>query len=336
MRFFRRDETPTSGAGFWGWWAGARDRIANAIETGGFDGKLVNEISRAVAAIDRRLAWEFAPGTTAKHALCVSPEGNAEVRPVALHWLESAPPPDATWEYHASRQASPTLSVFSAAGRRLDLAEMRAITSWDGSRRRLDVRLWHPAFDGAPPGLPEQASLLFLDKLLGEEEVERWIGAIEALHARTSGKTPAELKAEVERQAAVSGGDTWVLGQRASADGKVAIVMADAALKRIDHPFDDKHIAIRLPIEGGGMPDGPLAELLNAEEDRLVGLLRGVATLAGRTTSPGERVIHFVAEDMDRVHPGIDAWAQGLPPWRIKVESQHDPTWSFQREMGVQ
>ena len=47
-----------------------------------------------------------------------------------------------------------------------------------------------------------QAGFLFLDHLLGEDGVERWIGAIEFFDAPTGGRTPAELKAEVERHAA--------------------------------------------------------------------------------------------------------------------------------------
>jgi hypothetical protein len=94
-------------------------------------------------------------------------------------------------------------------------------------------------------------------------------------------------------------------------------------------------VIITIVLDGGGMPDEALAATLNAEEDRLVSGLQGVATLAGRTTEPGARAIHLVAEDLDRVRAGIDAWAAKLPPWRIKVDFQQDPGWEFQRELGV-
>jgi hypothetical protein len=335
MRFFKRDDAEPQGGDFWAWWAGARDRVANAIETGGFDAKLVSEVSRAVAWIDPRMAWEFARGTSARHALCLSPEGNAEIRPAALRWLASAPPADETWEYRASRQAAQSLSVLEIGGRRMDLGEMRAPASWDARRRRLDVQLWHPAFEGAPRGLPEQAAFLFLDNLLGEDQVERWIGQVDVLGAPTGGGSPEELRREIERRAAEPPGDTWVLGQRTGPRGEVVVVLADAGLKRIDHPFADQHVIITIVLDGGGMPDEALAATLNAEEDRLVSGLQGVATLAGRTTEPGARAIHLVAEDLDRVRAGIDAWAAKLPPWRIKVDFQQDPGWEFQRELGV-
>jgi hypothetical protein len=335
MRFFRRgDAEPTSD--FWAWWAGARDRIANAIETGSFDAKLIDEVSRAVRGVDPRLAWEFARGRQARHALCVTPEGNAEVRPGALRWLAAAPPADATWEYHASRQASAGGgSSHEVGGRRLELDGMRAISSWDETRRRIDVRLWHDVFADAPEPVRQQIAFLFLDNVLGEDDVERWIGQVDLLEAPAGGKTPDELKAEVARHAAEPAVDTWVLGQGTTPNGRPVIVMADAGLKRIDLPFADQHVSIRIQIEGGGMPDSALADTLNAEEDRLVRALSGAATLAGRTTSPGERLTHLVAEDPDRVKAGIDAWAKDAPEWRVKVDFEHDSSWEFQRELGV-
>lgn len=334
MRFFKRGDSEAP-ADFWAWWGGARDRVANAIETGGFDPKLIEEVSRAVRGVDSRLAWEFAPGRQAKHALCVTPEGNAEVRPSALRWLAGSPPPDATWEYHASRQASPSRDVLEVGGRQLALSEMRAISSWDESRRRIDVRLWHDAFAQAPLPVRQQIAFLFLDNLLGEDDVERWVGQVDLLEAPSGGKTPDELKAEVERHAAEPADETWVLGQGTRPDGTPVIVTADAGLKRIDLPFADQHVSIRIQIEGSGMPDDALAEVLNREEDRLVTALGDAATLAGRTTAPGERVIHLVAEDLDLVRAGIDAWAKDAPEWRVKVDFQHDPGWEFQRELGV-
>ena len=113
------------------------------------------------------------------------------------------------------------------------------------------------------------------------------------------------------------------------------IVAADAALKRIDHPYADIHVAMRIRLEDGGLPDGALAASLNAEEDRLVTILGDAAVLAGRTTTPGERVIHFVAADRDAVRAAVDQWASDGPDWRVKVEFAQDANWSFQRQLGT-
>jgi hypothetical protein len=342
MRFFKRgsDDEPVD---FWTWWVDGRDRVAQAIASGGFDDRLIEDISRAVRTVHPAMAWELAPGRTAQHAFCLSPEGNPELRQAALRWLETAPPADATWEYHASKQASPTLMGLEIGGTRVDLEEMRAVTSWDPTRRRVDVRLWHPGFATAPENVRMQIGFLFLDSLLGEEEVERWIGEITLLDAPTGGRTPAELTAEIERRRdEVGGTETWVLGELTQPDGRVVVVVADAALKRIDHPFADHHVEIAAPLGHDRMPDATELEVLNAEEDALLARLEGVATYAGRTTEPGRRTMHFVAPDPEALRPGIDAWAASLPDtWpngerrRIKINFEHDMGWEFQRDLGV-
>ena len=97
MRFLRRDAPADHAAaisGFWVWWAGAKDRIAAAHAAGTMP-SLAPEVSAEVNRIDPRLAWEFGPGHEARHALVVSPEGNPEIRPIAIAWLAAAPPADA-------------------------------------------------------------------------------------------------------------------------------------------------------------------------------------------------------------------------------------------------
>jgi hypothetical protein len=334
MRFLRRN--PESAADFWSWWAKARDRLADGIANAAVDQRLIGEITRAVHAIHPQMAWQLAPGRIAEHAFCISPEGRADLRVIAIRWLETAPAADAIWEYRASKQPSPTLMSLEIAGSRFDLAEVRTITSWDPSSRRLGVRVWHPQFDRISPPVRTQVAFLFLDNLLGEDDVERWIGAIDTLDAPSGGRTPDELRAEIERHRSVpKGDDNWVLGTLDSPSGPT-IVLADAALKRIDHPFADKHVAIRILFDDGGLPDDAEAALLNAEEDDLVARADGVATYAGRTTKRGMRTMHFVAEDLEQVRTVIDAWALALPPRRIKVDFTNDVNWQFKpRELGV-
>lgn len=175
MRWFRRGSTGSSQDDFWHWWASSRDRTADAIAQG-LAPSLATEFSRQVRGVDPRLAWELAPGTRARHALIVSPEGNPALRPVALRWLADAPEPDETWEYHAARQPGP-LRILEIGGQRFDLSAVRASADWDDTRELLDVRIWHPGFSMTAPALQNQVAMLFLDNLLGDD-VERWIGAM--------------------------------------------------------------------------------------------------------------------------------------------------------------
>lgn len=345
MRFFKGGSSGTASTDFWSWWSEGRDRVAQAIRTGGFDQALIVEINQAVGTIDPAMAWELEPGQTAQHAFCISPEGDATLRQVALRWMESAPPADATWEYHASKQRSATMRDLEIAGRRFELAEMRSIAAWDATRRRVDVRLWHPRFGESPAEVNVQAGFIFLDSLLGEDDVERWIGSIDLLEAPTGGRTPAELMAEVDRRKGEpTTGDTWVLAERTDAAGRPEFVLTDASIKRIDHPFSDYHVTIATVLGGlDRLPDEAEIGLLDAEEGDLLPRLVGIATYLARTTTFGVRTMHFVAEDPDAMRPAIDAWAVGLPETmidgrlqrRLKVNFDHDMAWSFQRELGV-
>jgi hypothetical protein len=345
MRFFKRDSAASDAPiDFWSWWSSGRDRVAQAIDSGGFDDRLIGEISAAVDTIHPAMAWELAPGRTAQHAFCISPEGNAEVRQAALRWLASAPPPDATWEFFASKQAAQRLMGLDIGGRPFDLEETRAIASWDAARGRVDVRLWHPRFTEAPEPVRLQVAFVFLDSLLGEDDVERWVGQIDILEAPTGGLTPAELKAEIARHKAEATGDeTWVVRDVRNPAGEVEIVSANASLKRIDHPFHDHHVTIAVVMGIDRMPNDAEASVLNAEEDDLLGRLGGVAIFVGRSTGAGVRTLHFVAEEPDRMRPAIDAWAaeipdslaEGQPQRRLKINFDRDMDWTFQRELGL-
>ena len=265
MFSFGRNRSDDPGAEFWKWWPGARDGIAKAIVSGAFNDRIVNDITKHVRRVHPQMAWELQPGSQAAHAFCLSPEGNPELRQVALRWLERAPTPDATWEYHPSKQPAKSLMTLMVAGGQFDLEEMRASTAWDETRRLVDVRLWHPRFPDVPEPVRLQAAFLFLDHLLGEDGVERWIGAIELFEGPTSGRTPAELKAEVERHAAEPKGEaTWVNGEVTRPDGTVELVIADAALKRIDHPFHDWWVWVQMLWGADRYPTDEEAEQLNA------------------------------------------------------------------------
>jgi hypothetical protein len=338
MRLFRRDpELPTD---FWSWWVTERDRLATAIDggTGGRD--LAGEITAAVQTIHPEMAWGLAPGRTARHAFFVTPEGRADLRRLALRWLETAPPPDATWEFHASRQAVPTLKRLEIAGASVDLGAMQAATAWDTARQRLDVRLWRPAFSGLQQQARLQVAFLFLDNVLGEDEVERWIGRIEVDADASNGQGPDELGAEIERHRTEPAGDeSWILGRLDGPDGP-AIVMSNAALKRIDHPFAGIHVTVQEAIPGAGMPSDADAARLNAEEDDLVRRFEAIGAYAGRTTRPGLRTMHFVAATVDDVKGVIDPWAHDLPDLegsrKLKVGFAEDVHWRFrQRDLGL-
>ena len=343
MFLIGRSRFDDSGKEFWKWWPSARDRIATSIVNGTFDNRLANEVNKNVNRVHPEMAWELQPGQQASHAFCLSSEGDPERRQFALRWLANAPKPDATWEFHASKQPGKALMTLMVGGVAFDLEEMRASTVWNETRQQLDVRLWHPRFAEVDQQVRLQAAFLYLDHLLGEDDVERWIGAIELFDAPSDGRTPDELKAEVARHAAEPGEEAWVNGDRTRPDGQVELIIANAALKRIDYPFHDTWVWVQMLWGADRYPTDSEAPVLEAEEDDFLRRMGDRAVLAARVTVPGSRTWHFVTPDFEKMRPAIDGWAAalpdqltpGLPQRRLKIDGGSDVQWSFLRELGL-
>jgi hypothetical protein len=340
MRFLKRSRTdadplPVRIDAFWVWWATVRDEIATAIGHGALD-RWVEPISRQVDALDRRLAWELNAGSDARHALIVTPEGDPAVRPIALTWHDAAPPADDVWEYHAARQPGPSATL-RIGELDVDLADFRAVTSWDEARERVDVRLWHPIASAAPGDAGLRAAFLFLDNLLGEEAVERWIGTIDLLPEAISGQTPDELAAEIRRRAGSATGGTWSLGTGAYG-GQDAIVAVNLSIKPIDHPFCQHHLTVTVArgtehLAGTGEAE---AERVNAAEDVLAERLVGLGGVhLGHVTRRKDRIFQFMVPDPHSARASAEAWATEHAMWHPKVSVTSDPSWKVRDELGL-
>lgn len=171
--------TPQALGAFWTWWMSSKDRVAAAIAERSLAGSpVVEEISAAVHALHPGLAWELGPGRASRHNLTVTPEGNLVLRRLTAQWLASAPVPDQTWEYYASRQPSSVMTL-DIGGKLFAPDEFRVAYAFDDSRERFDVQLFHPRFKKSDANLVRQALFLALDECLGEDDVERWIGSLE-------------------------------------------------------------------------------------------------------------------------------------------------------------
>lgn len=337
MRFLRRDNPDDESAieDFWTWWATARERIAAAIE-GGTVGESVAEISDHVHRIHKDLAWELAPGRTSKHALVVSPEGNPAMRPKALTWHSSAPPADETWEYYASRQPG-ELDILQAGGVEVNLGEVRSIASWNSDRQRVDVKLWHPNLETAPESTRSQVGFLFLDNLLGEDTVERWIGEIDVLDAAIGGRTPDELRAEVLRQAEAASPESWMLATRMDKRGDEAIVLVNMSIKPIDHPFHQHHAVVTLAVGSEHLAgDEARGNELEEAEERLVEAMAGASGVhLGRVTERRRREIHFVAQSAEPARAAAESWSKAERHLQPDIKIRHDPEWSFRDQLGL-
>ena len=89
--------------------------------------------------------------------------------------------------------------------REFEFAGLRFAVSVDEPRRELDLEVQHPAFPALDEQTRAQVGFIALDTILGEEEVERWIGSLSwSASAPTATVTADGLRAEVERLRAAS------------------------------------------------------------------------------------------------------------------------------------
>jgi len=323
---------PNELAAFWQWWSSVKDDVAAAIANRTLgQSPLVEYITTAVHNLSPDFAWELGPGRSSQHNLTVTAEGNLLVRRLTAQWHAAAPAPDPTWEYHDSRQPSSHLHL-EIAGHRF-APEVFAISSvFNENRERFDIVLFHPEFGRADDRLALQAAFLTLDELLGEDDVERWIGTIDASKSAPPGATGLDqFKNAVEEARAKATGDHFVLGEGTSRDGKRVIIATNEALKQIDHLAHVFHlnigIALRAP-DANGFPAEEESGRLNAFEDQLEAALGDNAAHIGRATWAGRREIHLFVRDPATASAAIDAWRQQLQPWQATSEIAYDPEWS--------
>ncbi|QWF76725.1 DUF695 domain-containing protein [Amycolatopsis sp. CA-230715] len=321
---------------FWRWWtAEGAARVERAIETGDY-GSLTDELNDLVSGIDAALQWELGKGRTARHALCVTAAGDPDLRPLTERWRRAAPPEDATWEYVAARAPDPgwLTSRLSYGGYEIDLALTRLSLCVDESAVRTHVTVHHPVF--AELGVDEQRSVayLVLDWLLGEDDVERWVGAID-----TSGEDPADglppdaLPETVRALAKRYPQPGWVLMESVKPDGARWIASALRPIHWLDHPRLDQHLAITLRFSGqhpDGLPLGDDLARLRADEDQLTAELGDRALLVAHETFSGQRILHLYCDPRDRVAAATAAaWVGRTRGASIRVAA--DPGWAATR-----
>jgi len=196
------------------------------------------------------------------------------------------------------------------------------------------VRLWHPAFPHLPPQIRTQVAFLFLDNLLGEDDVERWVGRIEADEAAAEGRTPADLEADIRAKASAATGDRWVVAQGTDGGGNPVLARYNATLKRIDHPDEDQHLAVAIDKGLDDLANTNALPPIEAAEEELVRALDGVAIEAARVTERKRRTTHFVTGDAARALEIATEWCAAHPDPPARVAVAPDVRWDFRREYG--
>jgi hypothetical protein len=331
--FLRRKRTPdfsSAIADFWIWWSGAKANVQQVIEAGGA-ATLAEELNRRVTAIHSDLQWEFARGARSRHALIVSPAGNATVRAAAARWLAEAPGPDETWEYHRARQADPASlsAIFESEGHRLDLDDLQFEFTVDSDRRVVHVTTYHPRFADIPEGLRASITYLGLDWLLGEDAVEIWVGAVEWSTTPIAEPQPrAALAAAVAEMSAPREEPLWTIASGRDPSGAPIIALMQLPLRSARWPQYDTHVAVMLPYRAandGGLPVGESLDALRRFEDDLTAEVDVHGQLVAHESSNHRRILHYYVDGagtaVRTIQDRLTSWREG----RASAKPSYDP-----------
>ena len=316
---------------FWRWWNASKDDLASAIAEHSLDG-WVEPISENVKAMHPDLAWELGPGLDAQHQLCVTGEGNPELRVVTERWLARAPKADAVWEYHPARQPSPGTRELSLKldGVDLDFDALQIEIEPDDVRRLLHITAHHPKLTEVGEEHRLTAAFLYLNEVLGEDDLDRFVGSIDISPAPLQRTASLEdLRASISELDEAS--ESFTLLQGKTEDGMPILVMANLGLKRLDHLLMDTHVEIVIPYPANesGLYAPAVGEELDAMEDALLEALGHDAVFIGHETGLGQRVIHLHVVAGGPALPRIEEWDRNHPAWEIDVEAVHDPQWDI-------
>lgn len=341
MGFFKRKPAPDSMhpiARFWQWWTSVGATRFNAAVTTGQWGDLPYEMSEQLAAVHPNLAWDTGPGRASRTLLTVSSEGDAALRRIAEQWLRAAPTPDESWEYAAARQ--PAAGVLDSAieidGHRLHLGDVRFGVTEDSGRERLDISVHHPLFAEMTGDGPLRVSFLLLDWILGEDGVERWVGAVETSHnGEPANATASDLTAAVTAMAAQAQTDKWVLMEGTTDSGERILVNARRPLRWIDYPIFDLHTEVRLTYDDqrdDGLPTLESLNLLRGIEDDISAALGTRGILVAHETAAGTRLLHYYSDSEDQ--NGRDAIETAVRVAGGAARHDPDPGWNQVRRFS--
>src|SRR5918992_977013 len=272
---------------FWHGWASARAAVVDAVAHSRTEDPAIRDLLDRIAQLG--LACEMGPGLKARHALCVSANGDPGKRKLAYRWFDAAPPADEAFEFHPARIASPSGPdmVLMLGDEEFPFADFRFDVNVDEERMELDLVVQHPAFPSLDEDTRGQVGFLGLDNILGEEEVERWIGTLEwSSRPPTASVGPHELRERLDRLAATVPTGEWAVLQ-----GQDAIVIAARPLRPVDHPYFDELCELTAPVDD--------LSVLQDHEEALAAHFGARAFHAASLTRDGERTA-FVYMDREQ------------------------------------
>lgn len=188
----------------------------------------------------------------------------------------------------------------------------------------------HPGFAALPEEGRAHVSYLLLDWLLGEDDVERWVGRVEPLTTVPgTPRTGSDVREAVAGLAASRDPDDWAIARWEGPDGSPGLALFRRGTRWVDHPVLDRHqvLTVGYDAQENGLPaDGAVLDALRTLEDELEGLLGGRGILLAHESNRGTRTFHAYTDGEDQ---NVDALVQEWAARRgVGVGAGDDPAWT--------
>lgn len=323
---------------FWEFWRASGASLARAIEDRSLDA-WTERISARIDAIHPRLDWEFGKGLRAEHYFCISAAADPELRVIAERWRAAGPRDGPVFEFHAARPGGGYDPAWELAFDevRFGLGAFRIAVEEDGSAERLHLRVHHPAFEAADEELRAKATYIALDSVLGEDDTERWLGAVERVEAVQGEAVDlgglAERVSELRRRAT---GECFSLLEGTLPSGARSVAVINRAIKRLDHLLLDTHVEVVSPLQEptpAGLNTADEGAELNELEDELLQQLGHDVVFVGHETREGTRIVHLHAAGAGPAGHRLEEWARETRAGgrEVALRGAHDPAWEVLR-----
>jgi hypothetical protein len=164
---------------FWKWFAANNKMLMVLYKSERFE-QLGQHLNYQLDKIKPQLAWEIGPGKSEHNLLTISAEGNPRLRKIADLMIRLAPRLKG-WEFHSSKPArSPAAIVrLPESGESFETSKWEFVPLERAECGRLDLIVVDNLLAQSERETALTAVSIYLDELLGEDIVEKWIGGFE-------------------------------------------------------------------------------------------------------------------------------------------------------------
>lgn len=174
----------TNGKRWWNAFESNQDKIIQSFSCdyrGDFD--VCSWMAENLESIDSDLCWEFGPGIHRKHRLVITPEFHSELRPLVRYLLAEAPVLD-LWEFYEYRLIESVEDTRAILTERAGWPEISNIgfALSTGNHNRIDITFYLPFTEEENSAL--RKLYILMESLLGEEVLEKWVGAVKVEQSR--------------------------------------------------------------------------------------------------------------------------------------------------------